>query len=439
MKCTRFLFILLTAFSFSFAQETASPESVGLSSTRLARIDAMVNTEMNSGQYAGRVVLVARGGKIAYLKAFGMADIESGKAMTTDAIFRQASMSKIITATAVMMLFEEGKLLLDDPVAQYIPELANPQVMVLCEDGEADCENYRLEPANGPVTVRHLLTHTSGITYGFAGHPFLTPMYWEAGISDGLIQTEGTIGDGMKKLAAMPLAHHPGEGYTYGLSLDMAGYLVEVVSGKSLDEFMRERIFEPLGMVDTYFFLPESKKDRMATAYAPGPEGDLVRVDEDRNELAFFVYSAGYPYSGPKTYFSGGGGLSATISDYYRFLKMLMDGGRGNGHRILSPSTIDLMVAGHVGELYTGWAGNSRGLGMSLVTNPAEFGIGVSKGSFWWGGFWNTDFIVDRDKDLISIGMMQLFPFFHIRTREKLVSVATQAIVGRPDVIRFKK
>ena len=434
------ILLVFLAACLGFSQDVVDPERVGLSSERLARIDARYESEIAEDSYAGAVVLVARDGKIAHLKSYGMSDKEEGKAMTTDTIFRWASMSKIITATAAMILFEEGKFFLDDPVANYIPEFADPMVLIPCSEGEEGCENYRLEPAARPITIRHLMTHSSGISYGFQGRPHLAQMYWDNNISDGLVETEGAIGDMVKRLAALPLYAHPGEVYEYGLSIDVLGYLVEVISGQDLASFMSERIFVPLNMVDTSFFVPEDKVDRLAKVYAPGPTGGLTTLPDGRVDFGAFVYSATAVHSGPQTYYSGGGGLCGTINDYFNLLQMLASGGRGNGKQILSPTTVSLMTANHIGDVNTGSPGAQRGLGMALQTDRVAASKLSANGSFFWGGFWNTYFHVDQENGLIAIGMTQLFPFFHLRNADILVNLSTQAIVGpSKDPYNFKK
>lgn len=436
------LFCVLTIFlatvSIGLSQTITNPERYGISSQRLQRIDNIINQEISDDFYAGRSILIARNGKIVYFKTFGMADREAGKALASDTIFRQASMSKIITATALMLLYEEGKFLLDDPVYHYIPELKDPLVLIPCQENEDNCENYKLEPARNQITIRHLLTHTSGMTYGFMDAPYVSDMYKDAGISDGLIQTQGTLAEGMKKLATMPLVHHPGDAYHYSLSIDMVGYLVERLSDQPLDQFMQERIFDPLGMSDTSFFLPESKRDRLSAAFEPDGEGGLNQLGEEPREVGSFIYAADYHYNGPQTYFSGGAGLLSTMTDYYRFLQMLLNGGSLNDHQILSPSTIATMTANHTGDMPTGFPGNSRGLGLSRVEDPAIFGQSMHKGSYSWGGFWATGFIVDPERNLILIDMTQTFPIFHLKILERMNILASQTVIT-PRPRHFKK
>ncbi len=271
--------VLLGFFLFSIvalAQElpTAKPESVGLSSERLERISGVVQHEIEDKRIAGAVTLVIRRGKVAWFKAQGMADREAGKAMPTDAMFRICSMTKPITSVAVMMLYEEGKFLLDDPVSKYLPEFKNPKVLMKPPQGEP----YTI-PATKEITIRDLLRHTSGLTYNW--NEDLGPMYEKANVASGLMQYDGTIGDNVKSLAGLPLLFSPGDRFEYSLGVDVLGRLVEVVSGKPLDEFFRTRIFEPVGMKDTYFFPPENKVARLATAYTYYADKGLNRFPDN--------------------------------------------------------------------------------------------------------------------------------------------------------------
>lgn len=300
------------------------PEAVGMATPRLERLDKIIQEHVEKEQIPGAVVLIARGGKVAHVKAYGMKDMESKAPMTEDAIFRIASMTKPITTVAAMMLLEEGKFLLDDPVAKYIPAFGSPKVLVVDETAK---NGYRLEDARRSITVRHLLTQTSGIAYGFSGLPFLEKMYKDAGISDGLTNTDDNLADWAQKLAKMPLANHPGEKFQYGLNTDLLGRLVEIWSGMPLDEFFRMRIFEPLHMKDTYFFLPKDKVSRFVSLYEPKPEGGLLKTPLTQVIKGAAVYSPTYHYQGPRTFFSGGAGLASTASDYLCFAQMLLNGG----------------------------------------------------------------------------------------------------------------
>lgn len=317
--------ISVAAFLISvaaFAQElpSAKPESVGLSSERLDRISSVVQHDIEDKRIAGAVTLVIRHGKVAWFKSQGMADREAGKAMPTDAMFRICSMTKPITSVAVMMLYEEGKFLLEDPVSKYLPEFKNGKVLVKSAKGEP----YTI-PAKDEISIRDLLRHTSGLTYNW--NEDLGAMYEKANVASGLLPYDGTIGDSVKNLAALPLLFNPGDRFEYSLGVDVLGQLVEVVSGKPLDEFFRARIFEPLGMKDTYFYPPQNKAGRLATAYTYYPDKGLNRFPDTPIREGSFVYSADYPTRGPKKLFSGGAGLVSTAMDYARFSQMMLDEG----------------------------------------------------------------------------------------------------------------
>jgi CubicO group peptidase (beta-lactamase class C family) len=405
---------------------SAAPEEVGLSSQRLTRVDRVMQEFVDRRQISGTVALIARHGKIAYSKSFGTMD--EGKPMTNDTIFRIASMTKPITSVAVMMLLEEGKVLLNDPVSKYLPEFKNPSVLV--SDGPNE-DQYHLVPAKREITIRHLLDHTSGISYGFWGRKHLARLYTDAGISDGLIQTEGTIGEGVKKLARMPLMNQPGEAWEYGLNTDVLGRLVEVVSGMPLDQFFQERIFKPLGMKDTYFFLPEEKRPRFAAVYTPNEQGGISRLPEGPVRMGPVLFSINWHYKGPRTYFSGGGGLVSTASDYVRFLQMLLNGGKLDGVQLLGPKVVELMTRNHIGDLdvFLRAPGYKFGLGFAVLADPDRSGRIESKGEYNWGGFFYTRFWIDPKEGLIGIFMAQMRPNQHLDLDEKFRVLTYQAIM----------
>ncbi len=403
------------------AQElpAASPESVGLSSERLARIGAAVDRAIAEKRIAGAVTLVARRGRVAWLKAQGMMDREAAKPMEPDALFRICSMSKPITTLAAMMLYEEGKFLLDDPVSKYVPEFKNPKVLVKPASGQP----YTI-PATQEITVRNLMTHTSGITYHW--NEDLGPMYKDANVAHGLLQYDGTIGDSVKRLAGMPLLFNPGQKFEYSLGIDALGYLVEVWSGMPLDEFFGTRIFEPAGMKDTYFYPPENKVKRLATAYTFYPDKGLNRFPEQPIVEGAFSYSADYPYRGPKKLFSGGAGLCSTAMDYARFCQMMLDGGKAGGKRLISRKTVELMTTDRLGKIGPD-QGFGLGFGIDGVKAPLEE-LG-SPGEYNWGGFFYTAFVVDPKEQMITVFMAQLHPSGDL-TLDRMVHVlAYQAIV----------
>ena len=380
--------------------KTATPESVGMSSERLKRIDANVNEWMTTGKLNGTVALIIRNGKIVYHKAFGYDDLAKTKPMRTDMIFRIASQTKAITSTAVMILYEEGKFLLDDPISKYIPEFTKP--VVLDKFNEAD-SSYTTVPAKREITIRDLLTHTAGIGYAQIGSKESNAIYYKAGVTSGIGVPIGLrLSTDMKKLAKLPLMHQPGEKWTYGLNTDVLGYLVEVISGQPLDEFFRKRIFEPLGMNDTYFYLPSSKYGRLVSLYKE-EDGKLVQPSEIEQNGKFII---DYPKK-EGTYFSGGAGLSSTALDYAIFLQMLLNGGEYNGKRILSRNTVRMMTMNQIGDLSLG--ANKFGLGFGITTEKGSSLIPTPEGVFDWGGAFSTTYWADPKEKLIGIIFRQLW------------------------------
>jgi CubicO group peptidase (beta-lactamase class C family) len=407
------------------AGTAAKPEDVGLSSERLDRIASAIQRSIDEGRIAGAVSLVARHGKIVYFKAVGMADRESKKPMRTDAIFRICSMSKPITSVAVMMLYEEGRFTLNEPVSDFIPEFKNMQVLDPPWPQDRTSPPGATVPAKRPITIRHLLTHTSGLTYHW--NPRLGKAYIEAGIGAGLLQQPGTIGEAVKKLAGIPLLFQPGDLWEYSLADDVLGYLVEVVSGMPLDRFLEERIFKPLGMKDTEFFLPPEKVSRLATAYTYYPEKGLQPIlDGQTVKEGQFSFSADYPYRGPRTYFSGGGGLCSTAEDYYRFCQMLLNGGELGGTRLLSRKSVELINQNHV----QGKADDlGYGLGFGVISEPKFLTELGSLGSFYWGGFYYTSFVIDPKEDMVVVFMAQLHPTGGLDLDRKAILLPYQAIM----------
>lgn len=415
--------VLLGFFLFSLvalAQDlpTAKPESVGLSTERLERITSVVQHDIDDKRIAGAVTVVVRRGKIAYFKSQGMADRESGKAMPTDEIFRICSMTKPITSVAVMMLYEEGKFLLEDPISKYLPEFKNPKVLMKPPQGEP----YTI-PATKEITIRDLLRHTSGLTYNW--NEDLGPMYEKANVASGLLPYDGTIGDSVKNLAALPLLFNPGDRFEYSLGVDVLGRLVEVVSGKPLDEFFRTRIFEPVGMKDTYFYPPENKVGRLATAYTYYPEKGLNRFPDTPIREGSFVYSADYPTRGPKKLFSGGAGLVSTAMDYARFCQMMLDEGKVGNTRLLSRKSVELMTHDQLGKIGPD-QGFGLGFGIEGMKTPLEE-LGTP-GAYSWGGFFYTAFSIDPKEQMIVVFMAQLHPTGGLTLDRQVHELAYQAI-----------
>ena len=406
MNRAYFTLCLFLIIPFTFAQTSSSkksptlseaaPQSVGIAPERLKKLDAMLEEAIQKDEIPGLVALVARNGKIVYHTAKGKADAADGKAMSRDAIFRIASQTKAITSTAVMMLWEEGKFRLDDPISNWIPEFKNPQVIQNFRYADT---TYTARPANKEITIRHLLTHTSGLGYGVIdGDERMKMIYQKAGIVD-LYTTENiSIGENIKKLAALPLHHNPGEKYTYSEGLDVLGYLVEIVSGVPFDQFLRTRLFDPLGMNDTWFYLPDAKAARLVKVQR--------KVDGRWENFPVTFYDPQYPITGAKRFFSGGAGLSSTAKDYATFLQMYLNGGELNGVRILSRSTVETIMRNQIGDLWSG--AKHYGLAFGVVTEAgvAEGGIG-SEGTFDWGGYFNTQYFADPKEKVIGILMKQ--------------------------------
>lgn len=374
------------------------PESAGVSTERLKRIDKMCEEAVAEGQVPGIVSLVARNGKIVHWKAYGMADNEKKRQMKRDDIFRIASQSKAITSTAVMMLWEEGKFQLDDPVSKYISEFKNPQVLSAFSFSDTTWTGV---PANREITIRHLLTHTSGIGYGVIdGDERMKMIYQKAGVTDLFTTEKITIEESVKKLAKLPLHHNPGENFTYSEGLDVLGYFIEVVSGMPFDEFLKTHIFDPLGMDDTGFYLPESKAGRLVTVQH--------KVDGMWKKYPVTFYDTDYPVKGAKTFFSGGAGLSSTAKDYATFLQMYLNGGEYNGVRLLSRKTVDIILSNQIGDIWGEKSPTKFGLAFELVTENGKIKGGLgSEGTFNWGGYFNTQYFADPQENVIGIIMKQ--------------------------------
>ena len=403
-----FAFVASSSAIFSADLDKAAPDSVGLSAARLARVDAALKPYIDNKQLAGAVVAIARKNKTVYMKSFGAADIDSNKAMTNNAIFRIASMTKPVTSVAVMMLYEEGKFLLDDPIAKFIPEFKEPKVLIA--DGTT-------VPAKREITIRDLLRHTSGISYRFWGKP-VAEVYEKAGIFDGLAPTEGTIADMTKRIAAQPLHSQPGEAFEYGLNTDVLGYLVELISGMPLDRFFKERIFNPLKMSDTQFYVSDAQRNRVVSLYTPGEKGGLAKSPDAPTRWGQLIFSPAVPYGTQRTYFSGGGGLTSTAGDYLRFTQMFLNGGQLDGKRLLSRKSVELMAMNHIGDISVwtyvppGAAGNlgdKFGLGFGVRSDVGMNELG-STGEYMWAGIFNTRFWIDPKEKLAIVMMGQIIP-----------------------------
>jgi CubicO group peptidase (beta-lactamase class C family) len=347
-----------------------------------------------------------------------MADNESNRKMKRNDIFRIASQTKAITATAVMMLWEEGKFKLDDPISKYIPEFTHTFVLDSLVESDS---TFIASPAKKPITIRHLLTHTSGIGYGFIDNDQFRKIYQKSGIIDAFTTRNISIAENIKKLAKLPLHHEPGAKFTYGEGLDVLGYFIEILSGMPLDKFFRERIFNPLHMNDTYFYLPESKSNRLVTIQTR-KEGKWLKYQAHPD------YDPEYPIKGAKCFFSGGAGLSSTAIDYANFLQMYLNGGELNGIRLLSRTTVQLIMANQIGDLW-GNSGSYYGLAFGVLDQAGQnLGGKGSCGTFDWGGYFNTQYFADPEEKLIGILMKQTLDISSDNTGWKFRLLAGQAI-----------
>ncbi|MGN6493511.1 MAG: serine hydrolase domain-containing protein [Agriterribacter sp.] len=397
------------------------PASAQFDEKRLTRIDALIQQYIDSGWINGATAIVARSGKIIYHKGIGYNDVDKKTALSKDAIMRIASQTKAVTSVAVMMLYEEGKFLLDDPISRYIPEFKNP--VVLNTFNKADT-TYTTVPAKSEITIRQLLTHTSGLHYAQIGNETFNAIYAKAGVVAGIGVGRLTLADVIKKLGALPLAHQPGEKYTYGLNTDVLGYLVEVVSGMSLAAFFQKRIFEPLGMKDTYFYLPAAKKNRLVTLYSEDEAKHLKKASAHFRINGDFT--ADYPNS-EGTYYSGGGGLSSTAYDYAIFMQMLLNGGVYNGKRILAKNTVRMMTSNQIGDLTLGH-GNVFGLGFEVVTPKGSYFSPLSEGTFSWGGMFSSSYWIDPKEKIVGQLFLNIFPFSRGNIHEKFKVMVYQAL-----------
>jgi CubicO group peptidase (beta-lactamase class C family) len=389
------------------ATSTATPESVGLSSTRLERLHRGMQAFVDRHEAAGIVTLIAREGKVVDVHASGSQDAESRAPMRPDTVFRIASMTKPVTSVAVMMLYEEGKLLLTDPLSKFIPAFGKQSVLAAGADAPAEPT-----PARRGITIRDLLAHRSGLTYGFLNGGPVGTLYRTNGVPDGLSVTSLSLAEAMDRLAAQPLISQPGAAWNYSLSTDVLGRVVEVASGQTLDAFFRDRIFKPLGMVDTGFEVSEAMWSRMATVYSPDGAGG-IRPMKDPETFGNTVMSPVASYKSPRTYFSGGAGLVSTARDYARFAQMLLNGGELDGVRLLSPKTVELMTSSHTADLPpSGLVGGGAqfGLGFRVVTDLGATQTLGSPGLYGWSGIYGTVFWVDPKERLVAIMLTQRYP-----------------------------
>ena len=422
------LITVLMAFAGSvYGREigSSSPERQGFSSDQLDRLTQFMEAKVDDGTMVGGLGVIARNGKVIYSEPFGKADREAGRVMEEDAIFRIYSMTKPITGVALMMLYEEGKFRLNDPIAWYMPELANLEVALstagtaVISDGTVSRgvgeTNEELlgktrKPKRQP-TIRDLLIHTAGFTYGIFGNTEVDQLYRQSSTIG--IMDQRNLQQFVQDLGKLPLQYEPGAQWHYSVSVDVQGRLVEVLSGMSFGEFLKTRLFEPLDMKDTAFFVPSEKQSRLAQLYKPAGLTELNFMAPTTGkglEVADAYISAGF--LAPPEFESGGAGLVSTARDYLRFAQMMLNGGELDGVRILSPKTVQLMTSNHLGDLPMGWGGKGLGfgLGFGLVLEPEITGEVSSAGEFNWGGAAGTRFWVDPEENLIGIFMVQSIP-----------------------------
>lgn len=378
------------------ALQMAAPEDAGMDSARMDRITQAMQGFVDEGKLAGVVTMAARDNKIVHFESVGYRDVETQAPMTNDAIFRIYSMSKPITGVAMMILYEEGKFSLNDPVEMYIPEFKDLQVYA----GEDDDGVMITEPQNHKMTMRELMSHSGGLTYGLFSQSKVDDLYNEAGI----LESTSTLQDMIDKLSGIPLRQQPGSQWHYSVSVDVQGYVVEQLSGQKFGDFLEERIFEPLNMTDTDFYVPEEKVSRFAQVYGYTPDGDLVAQEG---------FEGGANYLVNPNFQGGGGGLVASTMDYMRFAQMMLNGGELDGERILAPLTVDLMASNHLPEDVNGlgpYAGSHTkfGLDFAVIEDPIR-AESYSEGEYYWGGAAGTWFWIDPVQDLVFVGMIQQF------------------------------
>lgn len=410
---------LITAASAQKIAPLTTPEAAGFSSERLKRLDREMNDWAQKEWMQGGAALIIRNGKVAYYKAVGYNDLETKKLMQKEDIFRIASQTKAITSVAMMILFEEGKFLLDDAVSKYIPAFKKQQV--LDKFNPADT-TYTTVPAKSEITIRQLFTHTSGLGYAQIGSKEANAIYAKHNLTAGIgIQNDNLL-DAMNRLGKLPLMHQPGEKWTYGLNSDLLGFLVEVLSGMTLNDFFRTRIFEQLGMKDTYFQVPQEKAGRLVNLYKEDSTGHLVKAGSN---MLNGPVSTDYPLR-KSTYYSGGAGLSSTIFDYGIFLQMLLNNGVYNGKRILSRNSVRLMTMNQVGDLSRG--DDKFGLGFQIISEKGSARTPAQEGTYSWGGAFATSYWVDPKEKIVMLFYRQLQGGTHGDVVEKFRALTYQAI-----------
>ena len=384
---------------------------------RLLRIDTLINNYVKNDWIKGAVTLIIKDNQIIQYKGYGYANAETRKPMPADAMFRIMSQTKAITSIGIMILYEQGLLLLDQEVGDFIPEFKN---QVVIDKFNAADTTYTVVPAKRNITIRDLLTHTSGIDYAAIGTNTMKAIYAKNGIPSGLGYFNADLLRQMKKLGKLPLAFQPGERFQYGLNTDLLGCLIEIISKQNLEEFFRRNIFDPLGMNDSYFNVPASKADRLATVYTEDSLHHIIPWSH-----SFRNIDPDYPVM-KKNYFSGGAGLTATAFDYAIFLQMLLNGGIYNGKRILSPRSVEMITSNQLDFHYNGT--NDFGLGFDIVSEKGANLGPQNKGSFSWGGYYGTTYWADPKAKLVCLIMTQQSPNSHGDLSDKFTALVYSSL-----------
>jgi CubicO group peptidase (beta-lactamase class C family) len=403
--CLSCLCLLHSAAPVTRADENPSR----LSQEKLDAITAMLQKAVDQKSIAGATALIAQRGKVIYSTSVGM-QVAAGKALMTEGtIYRIASMSKPITSAAAMILVDEGKIRVSDPLSKFVPEFKEMQVLV----PDKESKSYELVKAAREITIHDLLTHTSGISYRLMNKPFVGKMYVDAGVSDGLVETPGTIAENVRKLVKMPLVCQPGTAWEYGLNTDVLGYVVEVASGQTLAAFCQKRIFRPLRMNDTGFIVPVEKRSRLSALYSVGPDKTIVRVGDKPAVQEALIYSSTYCTNDESRYYSGGAGFVSTAGDYVRFCRMILNRGELDGVRVLKADSVDRMTRNQLGDLSIPFPGpGAMGYGFGVLTEQGKEAAKdpAPTGTYSWGGAFGTYFWVDPTNELIGVFMSQIYP-----------------------------
>lgn len=429
MKLLVLIIVLLFIDCYAYSQslQQAAPETQGILTGRLNRLDANINQWIKEEQLNGATAIILKNGKIIYQKAFGYYNVDQHIPMRTDHIFRIASMTKPIISVAAMILYEEGKFLLTDPISKFIPEFKDP--VVLNTYNVADT-TFSTVPAKREITMRDILSHSSGLGYAQIGTATANAIYYKNHITGGIGTPYDDLKNVIPQLAKLPLLINPGDDFMYGLNTDVLGYLVEVISGIPLDKFLKQKIFDELGMKDTYFFLPKEKQKRLVPLYTQGPQTKL-KIQDSLISLNG-TFSRDFPNTLNGTFFSGGAGLSSTVYDYALFGQMLLNGGELNGKRILSPRTIKIMVTNQIGDhLMWGDVNKTRrfGLGFGILTDYAERNLMIPEGSFGWDGMFASHFWVDPKNKMVVVFMRNIWPTEHWDYGDRIKPLIYQSLI----------